>query len=95
MIAAIMAMLTAAGDPAPPTPNAPPPAPEVARTPLQTARDNLDQAQQIYTQSCGDRAYGAYDDLCEQLSAQVRQYRIDVDKLVREAAEMRPAKPRS
>jgi hypothetical protein len=96
MIAAIMAMLMTAMDPAPPPAAAadPSPAPQVGKTPLQTARDNLDQAQQIYTQSCGDRAYGAYDDLCEQLSTQLRQYRIDLDKLAREGDKGNPVRPK-
>jgi hypothetical protein len=96
MIAAILAMLMTAADPAPPPAAAPPPPPPQAeKTPLQTARDNLDQAQQIYTQSCGDRAYGAYDDLCGQLSAQLRQYRIDLDKLEREGGKTAAVRPRS
>ena len=96
MIAAIMTMVMMASDPAPVAVAATPPSePTPAKTLVQTARDNLDQAQQIYTQSCGDRAYGAYDDLCEQLSAQMRQSRIDLDKMEREAAKTAGAKPRS
>ncbi len=97
MIAAILAMLVIVTDPAPPAviAAAQPPAPEVAKTPLQTAQDNLDQTQQIYTQSCGDRAYGAYDDLCEQLSTQIRQYRIELDKQQREATKGGAPRPRS
>jgi hypothetical protein len=85
MIVAVMSVLLAASDPAAAPASLPPDPP--AKSPVQVARDNLDQAQQIYTQSCGDRAYGAYDDLCEQLSIQLRQYRIELDKLERAAAD--------
>ena len=40
-----------------------------------------------HQQSCADRAYGAYDDLCEQLSIQMRQIRNEVDKLERAEAQ--------
>jgi hypothetical protein len=95
MIAAVMATLLAAADPASgAAPAQIPPAP-VEKSPLQTARENLAQAEQIYAQSCGDRAYAAYDDLCEQLSIQVRNFHIDVDKLERtSAAKARPDTPK-
>lgn len=51
------------------------------------AQNNFAQAQQVYAQSCSDRAYGAYVDLCDQLSKQVHQYRIELDKLEHAAAE--------
>jgi len=86
MLAAVMATLLLAAsqvsDPAPSVPTAPP---QPTSTPLSDARDNLDRAQAIYTQSCSDRSYGAYDDLCNQLAAQVKQYHIELDRLQRAA----------
>jgi hypothetical protein len=83
MLAVVMAtlLLTAgqgseAGQSAPPPPTS---------TPLSEAKDNLDRAEALYTQSCGDRSYGAYDDLCSQLGAQVKQYRVELDRQQRAA----------
>ena len=94
MIGLMLTVLVAAVDPAASTKAPPPPAPLPQKSPVQTARDNLEQAQQIYTQSCGDRAYGAYDDLCEQLSIQIRQYHVSLDKLERAAAAAKPVPAR-
>jgi hypothetical protein len=52
---------------------------------LQTAQDNWRRAQQLYEESCQNRAYGAYDDLCDQLSRQVRQFRVELDRQERAA----------
>jgi hypothetical protein len=55
-------------------------------------QNDYDRAAQIYDQTCNDRSYGAYDDLCDQLQKQIRQYRIQLDRQAREAAS-KPAKP--
>ena len=52
---------------------------------LTKAQNDWEDAQQVYLQSCSDRAYGAYDDLCGQLAGQVKQYRIKLDRLQRAA----------
>ena len=56
-----------------------------ASTPLSDAKDNLERVQALYTESCGDRSYGAYDDLCNQLATQVKQYHVELDRLQRAA----------
>ena len=48
---------------------------------IRAARDTYERAQQVYRDSCQERAYGAYDDLCNQLGQQVRQYQLDLDRL--------------
>jgi hypothetical protein len=48
---------------------------------VKAARETYERAQQIYHDSCQERAYGAYDDLCEQLGRQVRKYQLDLDRL--------------
>jgi hypothetical protein len=52
-------------------------------SPLQKAQRDWEDAQTVYLQSCSDRAYGAYDDLCSQLAGEVKQFRIKVDRLER------------
>ena len=49
---------------------------------------NLEQLQQMYDQSCAGREYGAYDDLCDELSHQVRAAQADADR----AARRKPVK---
>lgn len=47
---------------------------------LKEAQSTYERALQLYKESCEDRAYGAYDDLCGQLKHQVHQYRVDLDR---------------
>jgi hypothetical protein len=91
MIGAILAgMLAVEAQAAAPSQTPPSPPPD----PIVETQNNLDQAEQVYMQSCGDRAYAAYDDLCSQLKTQIHQYRIDLDQLKRTAAATaRPPKP--
>jgi hypothetical protein len=97
MIGAILAALVAAaaptGDSVPDTALAStsPLSPEAAA--LADARENLERVQTLYTQSCDNRAYGAYDDMCNQLSHQLHQYHVDLDKLERAAANKKPSTP--
>jgi hypothetical protein len=86
MIATFVAALALAGG-SPVDPPVAVPAETGDSTPLKEAHGRLDRAQRIYQQSCADRAYGAYDDLCEQLSIQMRQIRNEVDKLERAEAQ--------
>ncbi len=95
MIAPIIALLLLAGDgQAAPSPNNPAPTEPPATTPQKAALDqalsNLENAEQLYDQSCSNRAYGAYDDLCYQISRQVHQYHVDVDRLKRESNAKSP-----
>ena len=93
MIAAMVMALALAGmappDPTPadPAPTPPPPsAPDTGASAVKDQQDKLDRMQQVYDQSCGNRGYAAYDDICNQLTAQLREVRIDLDKLQRDAA---------
>ncbi len=96
----LAALLTAAtAEPASTLPTAtPPPAPaEIAPSPLAEAQANVDRAEQLYTQSCGDRAYGSYDDICSQIANQVHRYRVDLDRqrsLAAHAAKAPAVQPR-
>jgi len=58
-----------------------------AKSAIAQAQENLDRAQQIYAQSCDDRAYATYNDLCNELSDQIHHYRLDLDRSQREAAK--------
>jgi 3-oxoacyl-ACP reductase-like protein len=78
-------------------PIAAPVAAPVAAQAASNAKDDYDRVAQIYAQTCDDRAYGSYDDLCDQLQKQLRQYRIELDRQAREAAsnpEKAPSAPR-
>jgi hypothetical protein len=72
-------------------PVAAPVAAQAAAQAASNAKDDYDRVAQIYAQTCDDRAYGSYDDLCDQLQKQLRQYRIELDRHAREAAS-NPAK---
>jgi hypothetical protein len=81
----------AAAAAAPTAQTAAPIAAPVAAQAASNAKDDYDRVAQIYAQTCDDRAYGSYDDLCDQLQKQLRQYRIELDRHAREAAS-NPAK---
>jgi hypothetical protein len=89
MIAVLLAAALAAEPPAPPS------APQTPQPPagadLARAQEAYDRAMQLYAQTCNDRAYAAYDDLCDQLRIRVHDYRVELDKAER-AAETAPAK---
>jgi hypothetical protein len=94
MIGTMLALLVAAAQ-ASPLPAAPPlsaPA-EAPLSPLEAARENAARVEQLYAQSCGVRAYAAYDDLCGPLGDEVHRNRVALDRLEREAA--RHPKPAS
>jgi hypothetical protein len=87
----------AAAAAAPTAQTAAPIAAPVAAQAASNAKDDYDRVAQIYAQTCDDRAYGSYDDLCDQLQKQLRQYRIELDRQAREAAsnpEKAPSAPR-
>ena len=52
----------------------PPPANETA---------DVDGLQQVYDQSCAAREYGAFDDLCDQLSHRLHEARVEADREAR------------
>jgi len=98
MILAILGALALAAaplaDPPPPggapasaapviAPVAAPVVPPADADPVTTARDNLERAEALFAQSCAARSYGSYDDICSELSGQVHQYHVTLDRLVR------------
>ena len=63
---------------------------EPPAAPADDTATSLAELQQMYDQSCAAREYGAYDDLCDQLSHQLRDARIEADRESRrKAAEAR------
>ncbi len=65
-----------------PAPVTPPPA--VSRTagdpPPKTLEERLADLHVLWTQTCGNRAYGAYDDLCQNLGDEIRRAERDARK---------------
>lgn len=55
-----------------------------ADPPEASTTDKLADVKLVYEKTCRERAYGAYDDLCDNLKRQIRDYEKD---LKREAAE--------
>ncbi len=68
MIALFIAAALAAQTPPPPV--SPPPA---ADPPPKSVEEKLADLHIMYDQTCVNRAYGAYDDLCENLGDQIRR----------------------
>jgi hypothetical protein len=71
-----------------PTPAAPAPEPPPAST-----SDKLDEVRLLYQKTCGDRAYGSYDDLCNEMKAQISAYERDLRKEARDAEKAKAQKP--
>ncbi len=46
---------------------------------LEALKATYERARQLYQDSCGDRAYGAYDDICEALGKEVRRAELEYD----------------
>ncbi len=89
------AMLWAAalGAFAPSTPSAPGlPAAAEASDPPESAAETLAGLQGVYAQSCVDRAYGSFDDICEQMALQIQAYRKKAAKEARAAGRTAPAR---
>jgi hypothetical protein len=72
------ALALAAADPAAPPPADPPPAPAAVR---------LDEARTLYQHTCQDRAYGSYDDLCNDLKSQIAALAREADREAKLAAK--------
>ena len=75
--------------------------PPAVTPPADDTASSLAGLQQMYDQSCAAREYGAYDDLCDQLSHQLRDARAEAAREARRnAVEARrhpraaPASPR-
>ena len=59
----------------------------LAPAPADDTASSLAELQQMYDQSCAAREYGAYDDLCDQLSHQLRDARVEADRAARRKAQ--------
>jgi hypothetical protein len=49
------------------------------------------ELQQVYQDSCAQRAYGAFDDVCDQINQQLHQAQVAADRAAREARRKPPA----
>ena len=64
--------------------------PLAATPPADDAGASPPELQQMYDQSCAAREYGAYDDLCDQLSHQLKDAQVEAARDARrKAAEAR------
>ncbi len=75
MMLLLAVLALAAAEPPPPTDQAP----------------TVEGLQQMYDQSCAAREYGAFDDLCDQLTHRLREVRAEADRAARKAARQRRA----
>ena len=85
MIALALAVAALALDPAPTAPVAPPapanataPATAPADPPPRSPKERLADLKVVYDQTCRQRAYGAYDDLCETLGDQIHKVEREI-----------------
>ena len=101
MLVLALLALAAAGQPvagplAAAPPAQPPPAVEPATRPEDDdTASSLPGLQQMYDQSCAAREYGAYDDLCDQLSHQLKAARVEAGRQARRQAAEARRHPRS
>jgi hypothetical protein len=86
MLSLILAAAVAAASPAP-VPNAP----------TDDTQARMDELKQMYDQSCRQRAYGSYDDLCDNLRKQIREAEAELRKAkpVQGAADKSPSAAQS
>jgi len=84
MIALALAIAALALEPAstptaaPPPPNATTAAAAPADPPPKPAKERLADLKVVYDQTCRQRAYGAYDDLCETLGDQIHKVEREI-----------------
>jgi hypothetical protein len=50
----------------------------------------VQELQQVYQDSCAQRAYGAFDDVCDQINQQLHQAQVAADRAAREARRKPP-----
>lgn len=98
MLALLLALQIAAG-PAPAS-AAPPPAPATPAKPAasdepppKSLEEHLAGLRVLWTQTCGNRAYGAYDDLCQNLGDQIRRAERDARRARTKPAVTAAPKP--
>ncbi len=87
--AAILAAATVATEPPPATAPPPPAPPAAAEAGQLSAAQQLKALQDIYAQSCGDRAYGSFEDACFDMRKNIR----NVEKQARKEAQQTQRKP--
>jgi len=79
-----IAVPPATGPVAPPAASAPaaaaPAKPSAEEPPEKPLAERIADLKVLWTQTCGNRAYGAYDDLCQNLGDQIRQAERDARK---------------
>ena len=84
MIALALAVAALALEPAPAATAAPSAAPAPANAtaeadpPPKPAKERLAELKLVYDQTCRQRAYGAYDDLCETLGDQIHKVEREI-----------------
>jgi hypothetical protein len=69
MLSLILAAAVAAASPAP-----------ASAPPADTAQARMDELKLVYDQSCRQRAYGSYDDVCDNLRKQIHEAEADLRK---------------
>lgn len=69
MLSLILAAAVVAASPAP-----------VSVPPADDAQARMDELKLVYDQSCRQRAYGSYDDVCDNLRKQIREAEVDLRK---------------
>ena len=55
--------------------------------------NQLQGLEQVYAQSCANRAYGQYDDMCDQMQNQIRHLRAEAAKRPKKKAEAQASAP--
>ena len=53
---------------------------------------SLQELRQVFQDSCAQRAYGAYDDVCDQLGQQVHAAEVAADRAARRKKKANPEK---
>jgi hypothetical protein len=96
MLMLVLLALSAAQPPATAAPAASPPAAAPPGPEGDDTASSIAGLQQMYDQSCAAREYGAYDDLCDQLSQQLKAARVEADREARRkaAGDRRHPRPR-
>ena len=87
--AAILAAATVATQAPPATTATASPTPAAGEPGELTPAQQLKALQDIYAQSCGDRAYGSFEDACFDMRKQIREVEKQVRKQVQDAQRKR------
>jgi hypothetical protein len=55
--------------------------------------EQLQGLEHIFAQSCADRAYGQYDDMCDSIAGQIRRVRTEIARRPKPKPAPAPAQP--